>query len=336
VLMAERALEEEGFARPKAHMAALQGGDILTLLLARRPFDAEQVARLDAIAAERGFVRHWPLLPTPPPESQVIEVLLRGPKRLEAYGLYLAPPSDDAPFFFQNIRAFTPVDPRLISHLSMSDHAAVLPRFLILSVGLLTLVLFFTPFLFTRLERVPSFWRGCGYFTAIGLGFLWLEIPLIQKYVLYLGHPSYATTAVLSTLLVGSGIGSLIAGRTSWTLLSRARWTLPVVGAGVVLLAPWVMRTTLGWAFAPRVLLSLLLTAPLGFVLGFGFPAGMIRFGDGSRAWFWALNGAAGVLASVSSVTLAAYWGLPGVAWLGVGCYAAACLFLPWTRPAAS
>ena len=140
---------------------------------------------------------------------------------------------------------------------------------------------------------------------------------------------------ILSTLLLGSGIGSLIAGRISWTLLSRARWALPAAGAGVVLLTPWVMNATLGWAFAPRVLLSLLLTAPLGFALGFGFPVGMIRFGEGSRAWFWALNGAASVFASVSSVSLAAYWGLPGVAWFGVGCYAAACLLLPWSRPAA-
>jgi hypothetical protein len=62
--------------------------------------------------------------------------------------------------------------------------------------------------------------------------------------------------------------------------------------------------------------------------MGFAFPSGMIRFGDGNKAWFWALNGAASVVATVFSLALAMGVGFPNVIFLGVGVYLVAALLL--------
>jgi hypothetical protein len=329
-LLAADALERKGIETPLDHVAILQGGYVATLLMSRDPFEPEALARLDAISAERGFTRHWPPGPGAPVESLVIDVLTAGPAKLEDRGLFLDPPTDDRPFFFQSVRAFGSVEEGLMDEISVNDDAGRLPRFLISTVLVLTLLLFFSPFLFfRRQQRSPGFWRSCGYFLSIGVAFMLVEIPFIQRFILYLGHPSYATTVVLSTLLLGSGIGSALASRIDSTLLFRLRWLLPLAVALVNLAAAPFIDFTIGWTLAARVTASILAMGPLGFFMGFAFPTGMMGAGESDRAWFWALNGAASVLASASCVALAAYIGFSGIVWLGVAGYAGACMLIP-------
>jgi hypothetical protein len=331
-LLAERALELEGLSEPRAHMALMQGDRVGTLLLSKSPFGAEEVATLDAIAAERGFRRHWPLPRGTRPGSLASVVLTEGPSKFEEKGLFLAPPTDERPFFFQNVRAFSSVSKKL-GKLSFNDRAAVLPKLLLGSVALVTLALFFAPFLLAeRIERYPFFWRGSSYFVAIGLGFMLVEIPFLQKFILHLGHPSYATTVVLSAILLASGLGSAAAAKLPAARLHRIRFLLPAIVMATSLLAVPICAATLGSSLGVRIAVGFALMCPLGFVLGFAFPTGMIRFGDGNRAWFWAMNGAASVMASVSTVALAAYAGLSGVMWMGAVCYLAACALLPHPR----
>jgi hypothetical protein len=336
-LLAAAALEQEGIESPLDHLAILQGGYVATLLMSRDPFDAGTRERLDAIAAERGFTRHWPRGSGTPADSMVVDVLTAGPESLEARGLFLEAPTDDRPFFFQSVRAFGSVDGDLMKQIGINGAAGRLPRLLIATVLLLTLLLFFSPFLVSRpLERSPGFWRSSGYFLAIGAAFMLVEIPFIQRFILHLGHPSYATTVVLSTLLLGSGIGSAIASRTGIARILRLRWLLPAAAALVNLSAAPIIEASIGWPLAARVALCILAMGPLGFFMGFAFPTGMMRAGESDRAWFWALNGAASVLASASTVALAPYVGFSGVVWLGVAGYAAACLLIPTQTPAAA
>lgn len=332
-LLARQALASAGLEEPLGHLAVVRGGQVATALLSVEPFSGTLLARLDAVAKERGFVRLWPPVPGSP-EPLVAHVLTAGPGALTRMGFHLAPPTDETPFFFQNVRALSRVDRALLDRFSVNERAAVLPRFLVLAISVLTLALFFSPFLLAgRIERGQGFWRGSGYFLAIGLGFMLIEIPLLQKFILYVGHPSYATPVVLGTLLCGSGVGSFVAGAVSPATLSRWRLAVPGAAALECWALPAVFASTLGWSFAARVGVSLGLVAPLGFVLGFAFPTGMIRFGDTNRAWYWALNGAASVLANVAALALAAYVGLTHVIWAGVACYLAACLALPVTDP---
>ena len=185
--------------------------------------------------------------------------------------------------------------------------------------------MFFAPFLLARwMKPAPGFWRGSGYFTAIGLSFMFVEIAWLQRFVLYLGHPSLATTVTLGAMLLGAGLGSAVSTRLGLSWWARRGWIAPLVIAGLNAAFGPLFAATLGFGFAARVAVAIAAIAPAGFVMGFFFPLGMVRFGDRNKAWFWALNGAAGVLASVLSLALSMELGFRTVAWIGAGLYALA------------
>jgi hypothetical protein len=180
--------------------------------------------------------------------------------------------------------------------------------------------------------------RTSAYFLAIGLAFMFVEIPWLQRFVLYLGHPSYATTVVLSALLVGAGLGAMFSPR----LAARARVMVGVALPALVLLLNAAMGTllgaTLGWALGWRVVVAVALVVPAGLLMGAPFPLGMMLAGSpdrdpaGVRAWYWAMNGMAGVLATVLALVSAMTIGFVGTVALGAAAYALAGLLLATKR----
>jgi hypothetical protein len=326
LLLAQEALRREGVEDPRHHLAVVHAKAVMTLLVSKQPFTTASIARLDEICAERGFLRHWPPHEKTPKTSNIPHLLLTGPGVVADTGLDLSPPEDDRPFFFQAVPVFGGYDRELVASLSVNEQSVVLLRQLLWIVSLLTVALFFAPIAVAARVRGegPGFWRGSLYFVAIGLAFLLVEVPWIQRFVLYLGHPSYATTVVLAALLLGAGAGSIVSSRLGMAPVRRWGLALPVLLAIVNAALDPVFRATLGLPFATRVASSLALLMPAGFLMGFAFPMGMIRFGDSRKAWFWALNGAFSVLASVSSLALSMHLGFTKVAWAGVGLYVVA------------
>jgi len=148
------------------------------------------------------------------------------------------------------------------------------------------------------------------YFIALGFGYILVEISLIQRFVLFLGHPTYALTVVVFLLLLSSGAGSIAARR----LLSGANRLLPLLALitaiiGVYLvLVPWLLATTVGYPFLLKLLLSGLVLVPLGFFMGMPFPTGLGLVD--TVEWAWALNAAASVLGSVMAMVIAIHFGL--------------------------
>jgi hypothetical protein len=178
------------------------------------------------------------------------------------------------------------------------------------------------------------------YFGLIGLAFLLVEIPLLQRFILYLGNPAYALTAVLFSILFFSAFGSRLSARVP----HRAALIALVL---IVLLTPYAIpflfSLTLGLPFFARLLFTLLILAPIGFLMGIPFPAG-IRWlqslpsnkqAPGEYAlipWAWATNGAASVVASVLAALLALTFGFNWVLCIGALCYAGALLTV-WAGP---
>jgi hypothetical protein len=173
------------------------------------------------------------------------------------------------------------------------------------------------------------------YFIAVGLGYILVEITLIQRFVLFLGHPTYALTVVIFLLLLSSGMGSLAARR--WAPSLRVlRPMLFMIIAGVVLylgILPLVLKTFVGAVFPLKLLLSGILIVPLGFVMGIPFPTGL-RMIDSSRStseglteWAWAMNASASVLGSVLAMVIAIHFGLNITLLCGALAYAFAVLF---------
>ncbi|MGH9567641.1 MAG: hypothetical protein ACRD4I_16825, partial [Candidatus Angelobacter sp.] len=156
----------------------------------------------------------------------------------------------------------------------------------------------------------PASLAGLLYFIAIGLGYILVEIALIQRFVLFLGHPTYALTVVVFLLLLSSGGGSVAARRwvdRSANLLGVLALIAGLIGLNLLLL-PGLLATAVGFPFVDKLLISGAVLVPLGFLMGMPFPTGLRLVK--TVEWAWALNAAASVLGSVGAMVIAILFGL--------------------------
>ena len=179
------------------------------------------------------------------------------------------------------------------------------------------------------------------YFVSIGAGYILIEVALIQKFVLFLGHPTYALTVIIFSMLVSSGGGSFFSRRIVGLSNLRLGVVMAAVAVSVALLAlvagP-VTEAGVGWPGWLKVLLTVLMIAPPAFFMGMPLPTGLrlleLRHKP-SVKWAWALNSASSVLGSVSAIFLAIYEGLHRTLLVGGGFYLVALLILVLLQRAA-
>jgi hypothetical protein len=201
----------------------------------------------------------------------------------------------------------------------------------LLAVALVTsVVLVVLPLVLVRKGQWLAGLRGhvLAYFGLLGLGFLFVEIPLLQRFILFLGQPVYAFAAVVASLLLFSGLGSLA---SPWL---PPRRTLPVLVVTILIYPlglPLLFQTLLGAPLAVRLLATGLSLAPLGLLLGTPFPGGLTWLRErapGLIPWAWAVNGCTSVLASVLAAMIALSAGFAWVLVAGALAYAGAWLAL--------
>jgi len=173
-----------------------------------------------------------------------------------------------------------------------------------------------------------------GYFAALGLGFILVEIGALQRLMLFLGHPALALSVVLSTLLLSAGLGSASVRdvpleRTGPAL--RVRLILILIA---VALAAWVwpplLRAWIALERPARIAVVVIALAPVGFLLGTAMPLGLRRLSAGRAElvpWAWSVNGGTSVLGSVLAMVVAINNGFTATLVVGGVCYVAA-LFL--------
>ncbi len=162
------------------------------------------------------------------------------------------------------------------------------------------------------------------YFGLIGLGFLFVEIPLFQRFILFLGQPVYGLTTVLFSLLFFSGLGSWVSGRLPYRTALAALIVLVLL---YPLLLPRLFDLFLGRTFSLRLVISAAALAPLGFLLGVPFPRGIAWLEQRAQElipWAWGVNGAASVVSSVGAALLALSFGFTVVLQAGALCYVGA------------
>jgi len=322
IALARAALRSLGVADPDDHLVLVGASRAATLLTSLQPFSAEALAQLDAICEQRGFDRIYPPRPGERIEGKFIARAFEDDlERARENGFNATAPTDDSPYFFQVVSPFTPrgraVAVEGLTGLAPNVVAVRVLRETMLAVSALGLVLFLAPLLARRMAlgvaggetSTGTLLRGSLYFAAIGAGFMLLENLLVQRFVLYLGHPSYATTVIIAALLVGMGVGSTQAPRVGLVRLQEISALTPAVLLAAVLALPPLFEWTLGLPLAARVAITAGGVLPLGVLLGLFFPLGMERFGDGGKPWFWAINGVFGVVASVLSLALSMEYG---------------------------
>jgi len=291
------------------------------VLVARSGFRPEDVRRVKALVREGALQTLY----LPGDNSGNAFSRLLHPSAFEdflaRYPQDISPVDDNRPFFYYTERpaavlAWLADDPAARSSVRPSSPLWLLIR--LIGIGLLaTAILLLLPPLFLgQWPRRRGTMRWLWYFVFIGAGFLLVQVSLIQKFVLFLGNPTYALTVIIFSMLVSSGAGSFFSRRvigSSEEGLLGALATVALLIALMAVLIPPLTRTAAGWPMPVKVLLSVSLIAPAGFVMGMAFPSGMARLNQinpSTVRWAWAVNVAASVLGSVVAVFLALHVGL--------------------------
>jgi hypothetical protein len=341
------ALRRAGVERPDRNVVVLREstGHFVALLVMRTPFPPEAVQRLALWTAGNPYIE-LAAAPGATPERPNVyaEFLGLGSPTLEAAYLTaipfdVSPVGDDRPFFFRfsrwshlfstrpAVRASLPA-----MELSLSVLLAVLAAASLLAVVLPLRLLA------SRGRHVASAFRFGVFFTAIGLGYLAIEIGFLQKFGLFLGHPNYALSVVLAVMLLASGVGALSSAALLRRLgkLRHVAYLLAALLLVEVLLVLPRLSGLLELPFVARVGVVVALVGPTGLLLGVFFPSALESLKPGAAAfvpWAWGLNGMASVLAPVASVAFSMTWGIDALLLAAVPVYLAAALSLPEATP---
>jgi hypothetical protein len=250
-----------------------------------------------------------------------------------SYQYNVSPVFDSAPFFFFTLKTGSALADLRGTRGGMDWRVnlgiLILGMVLLISVAAILLFLL-VPLILEPRSTQPRI-LPLSYFVAIGLGYILIEITLIQRLVLFLGHPTYALTVVVFLMLLSSGAGSLCS-RLGRTRMSSLWPLLTVIAAAVVIylgLLPVVLRNFVGIAFGLKLVVSALLIVPLGFMMGVPFPRGLrllsgASTGEGLTEWAWAMNASASVLGSVLAMVIAIHFGLNVTLMCGAVTYALA------------
>lgn len=340
VSLAMGALLEQGATAPQKHIFMAASDRIATLVLAKDPLTVEQLAALEKRASTMKFkVLISPQRKTAKGDlANILAARTRGnlDSVASASAFDISPPTDQRPFFFNMVRLAQPFAIfRLISKdnaSAMLGHAkAVLNLYIII---LFSLAMVAGAIIWPLRDAVKSLNKrfvtgGTAWFALIGAGFMFIEIALLQRLSVYLGHPAYALGIVLFSLVLSTGIGSLICDRLPLdTPRARNAWAvLTAIAAFAAIFAiNGITAHFAGAELVTRALLCVSVTLPLGCMLGFGFPTGMTlarAVSTQPAAWFWGINGAAGVTASAVAVALNISLGLDVTMSIGALCYLA-------------
>lgn len=340
--LALTALERMGVEDPAGHIIALRSLYTGLLLVARDEFTSEQIQIVKDFSRDRRFdsiyypgitrdeVNRYSILEEPS-YYEAYTALLNAEDRAGFYARYpfdITPTSDDRPFFFHYFRWSQTRE--VIQALGKtwqpfggSGYLVLLALLLLALFGSSIMILLPLAFLKKRGE-IRQGRRLFPYFLLLGIAYLFVEIPLLQRFILFLSHPVYAFATVLFSLLTFSGLGSLASSKLS---LRKAMAVLIVILACYPLLLPFLFRWLLGEDLVIRVVSSVIMLAPLGFLMGIPFPAGIrltAKIAPGLVPWAWAVNGCASVLSSILAVMIAISQGFSRVLIAGGLAYALA------------
>jgi hypothetical protein len=324
--LAVSALRASGVTEPRQHLLLLATkpneqnpgccGNVATLMVRRAPFSQADLAQIDAVAREMDF--EVVLSPTMATDDTFAR--LADPRQTDAvvaeFDVELVPPTDDRPFFFK-------MDSTLLTGLFQ--------LVTVLSIAFIALPVAIKADRRAIVRHLPS----SVVFAAIGLAFMLVEISLMQRLTLLLGHPTFSLSVVLAGLLVAGGLGSF----------STARLTVPPMPAAVArrLGALLLALMAIGWLAPPlidlsytastpvRVAVALALIVPAGIFMGMPFPMAMMISSirrPTLTAWLWGINGAASICAAVLAVIISSNLGISIAWWSGVACYAVAAFFM--------
>jgi spermidine synthase len=344
ISLAVAALMELGITEPRKHIFMASQQTVATLVVSVSEFREHDIAALEKASAD---LQHNVLLsPNRRSESATLDsiVSVTSPEELQqvtdGFELDLSPPTDDRPFFFNQLPLHKPAQALKIAlERGLPEGAGVVGGNLAATVTLiilflLALMLVIATIVIPMRHALEDVGRklvtgGTLYFMLIGIGFMVVEIALLQRLSVFLGHPFYSLSVLLFSLILTTGLGSLL---SDWFMLNTrvrfATWAL-LTGVYIASLPVWTPDIFIaydGAALVERATIAVALIAPAGLLMGYGFPTGMRIISSLDRRptpWFWGINGATGVVASIAAVALNIAGGISTTLTIGAVCYIA-------------
>lgn len=349
ISLATMSLLRDGAEIPAEHMALVSRHSppatdaVATLIVSPEPLGNEDIDAIERVAAEYGFtIHHTPRQASAEPLIRNVLASTDAKQLLAATRheyLDFTPPTDSRPYFFNILKPAALFQSGgaggELEDLGIVAGGNLLATYtLMLLCGLalagVLLVIFF-PLLIAGRPQIPNrvFLSGLAYFACIGTGFMMVQIPLMQRFSVYLGHPVYAVAVLLFSMILAAGAGSFLSDRIE--VRRGSRWPLVIPAVIVSLLAliytiagPLITATISQGLFVRCLIVIVLVSLP-ALPMGMCFPLGLRLFREySSRSlpWMWGMNGATGVLASVFAVAISMWSGINTSLLVAIACYA--------------
>jgi hypothetical protein len=331
-------LIDRGIAAPRQHLLLVTREHVATLLVSPSPFTTDDAAEVRRVAAAHGFtirIAPWDTPAENDPLAQIADATtldtLTAAVRDPDFDY--TPPTDARPFFFNMLKPWAVIAGRTAARGVSSGNLLATRTLITLAVVATTMVgaIVLWPLLaLGRPDLSPPIFRAAlAYFAAIGLGFMFFQIAMLQRLSVYLGHPTYTFSIILFLMILAAGAGSALSERLDPARSPLAfRVPLAIAAAMLIelaLLQP-IVDATIGWPLSGRSAVVGALLVPVAIGLGCCFPIGMRLLGrhsDRVAAWMWGVNGACGVLASILAVMISMWIGIWANLILAAALYAA-------------
>jgi hypothetical protein len=352
---ATEALQLTGITEPGRQMILIRGWQTSTLLVKNGKVTMQDIGTLKKFCEDRSFdidyyqgiteteTNRFNQLPESYYYQGASQIL--GVERtafLDRYKFAIDPATDDQPYFFQFFKWNTL--PEIISLYGQGGISLLETGYIILVAGALQTLFAAIAFIGLPMwlckQRIglpdysPRLWRIMGYFFLLGNAFLFIEIAFIQKFILFLHHPVYSVTVVLCTFLISASLGSYAS-----RLLNKNNHGhfAPIIGIAALTLFYILFFKNLTGVFldqsAPvKIAVTVLLTSPLGFLMGMPFPLGLRRASSLSPSlipWAWGVNGFASVISASLATLIAIHGGFNVLILTAVVLYLIAAICLP-------
>jgi hypothetical protein len=343
--LATQTLLDRGIQDPRSHVLIVKNHIatsphsplVGTLLISNKPFTEADIRTLQENCSQLHF--DLVVLPNMTTDKHYDEYF--SPNYRSSIGasvLNLTPTTDDKPFFFQMLSITNAFNPAVFSDtlFHMNIISVITLAGLLIVVLFLTIVCLVLPLLSkVRKADLKGSTMPFIYFSAIGLGFMIIEIAQIARFSVFLGHPVYGFTVSLFSLLISSGIGSLSTQSVTMERLRKRSifWSAAILIMLLVIgfLTPAILHNFASSTTSVRIAIAAAILSIPGFFMGMAFPIGMksvaAKFGH-ITPWLWGINGAMSVLASVLAIILSMEFGISFAFWTGTACYVLAAISL--------
>ena len=306
------------------------------LVLKKTPFEPTRVSLMYEAISQLGYYdptsSYFPYISQEGTLNSVLMSLGSGERSLDDFvmiikglGYDITPVTDNSPFFYK-------IEEGLPQPVSL----VLWPSIIMVILVILAPLLFWRKRLFptethseSRRSLNQNLLRSVVLFSLLGMGFMLVEISLIQRFMLFLGQPVLSLTAVLFSLLLGAGIGSLCSGQLASDRIIKGITIAAVSIVAMLLLytflLPLIFKHLLGLGLTIRLLATVVILIPLGFLMGFPFPLGIRLLKEmkveNHIPWMWGINGICSVLGSVMTIVIAIRLGFTEALLIGAGCY---------------